>query len=41
MSLVNEAVVFLIATVIAVPLFKRLGMGAVLGYLTAGVLIGP
>jgi monovalent cation:proton antiporter-2 (CPA2) family protein len=41
MPLVNEAVVFLIATVIAVPLFKRLGMGAVLGYLTAGVLIGP
>ena len=41
LSLVNEAVVFLIATVIAVPLFKRLGMGAVLGYLTAGVLIGP
>lgn len=41
LSLVEEAVVFLIATVIAVPLFKRLGMGAVLGYLTAGVLIGP
>jgi len=40
-SLVNEAVVFLIATVIVVPLFKKLGMGAVLGYLTAGVLIGP
>ncbi|MHB8742929.1 MAG: monovalent cation:proton antiporter-2 (CPA2) family protein [Sulfuricaulis sp.] len=41
MSLVDQAVVFLTATVIAVPLFKRLGMGAVLGYLTAGVLIGP
>jgi len=27
--------------VIAVPLFKKLGMGAVLGYLIAGVLIGP
>ncbi|MBT9614294.1 MAG: cation:proton antiporter, partial [Burkholderiales bacterium] len=40
-SMVQEAVVFLIATVIVVPLFKRLGMGAVLGYLIAGVLIGP
>ncbi len=33
--------VFLAAAVIAVPLFKRLGLGAVLGYLAAGVLIGP
>ena len=37
----RESVVFLLAAVIAVPLFKRLGIGAVLGYLTAGVLIGP
>jgi monovalent cation:proton antiporter-2 (CPA2) family protein len=41
LSLVDQVVVFLIATVIAVPLFKKLDMGAVLGYLTAGVLIGP
>jgi len=40
-SLLLEAVVFLLAAVITVPLFKRLGFGAVLGYLTAGVLIGP
>jgi len=40
-SLLREAVVFLLAAVITVPLFKRLGIGAVLGYLTAGVLIGP
>ncbi len=33
--------VFLIAAVIAVPLFRRLGLGAVLGYLAAGVVIGP
>ena len=33
--------VFLIATVIAVPLFRRFGLGAVLGYLAAGVAIGP
>ncbi len=39
--LIYEAVIFLAATVIAVPLFKKLGMGAVLGYLIAGVLIGP
>jgi len=29
------------ATVIAVPLFKRLGLGSVLGYLAAGLLLGP
>ena len=29
------------AGVMAVPLFKRLGLGAVLGYLAAGVTIGP
>ena len=33
--------VFLIAAVIAVPLFRRLGLGAILGYLAAGVVIGP
>jgi len=41
LSFVNQAVVFLGAAVIAVPLFKKLGMGAVLGYLVAGVVIGP
>lgn len=35
------ALIFLIATAIAVPLFRRFGLSAVLGYLTAGVLIGP
>jgi glutathione-regulated potassium-efflux system protein KefB len=29
------------AAVIAVPLFRRLGLGSVLGYLTAGLLVGP
>ncbi len=33
--------VFLIAAVVAVPLFRRFGLGAVLGYLFAGVVIGP
>ncbi|MCI1000630.1 cation:proton antiporter [Ochrobactrum sp. C6C9] len=34
-------VVLLGAAVIAVPLFKRLGLGSVLGYLAAGLIIGP
>jgi len=33
--------IFLLAAVVAVPLFKRMGLGAVLGYLFAGVLMGP
>ncbi len=35
------AVVLLGAAVVAVPLFKRLGLGSVLGYLAAGLVIGP
>ena len=35
------ALVFLLSAVIAVPLFKRFGLGAVLGYLAAGVALGP
>lgn len=34
-------VVLLAAAVIAVPIFKRIGLGAVLGYLIAGLIIGP
>ncbi len=34
-------VVYLSAAVVAVPLFARLGLGSVLGYLGAGVCIGP
>lgn len=41
MSMLYETVLMLGAAVITVPLFKRLGVGAVLGYLVAGVLIGP
>ncbi|MEC7377072.1 MAG: cation:proton antiporter, partial [Pseudomonadota bacterium] len=36
-----HAFIYLIAAVIAVPLAQRLGLGSVLGYLVAGVLIGP
>ena len=35
------ALVYLAAAVISVPLAKRLGLGSVLGYLAAGVVIGP
>ncbi len=34
-------VVLLAAAVVAVPLFKRIGLGSVLGYLAAGLAIGP
>ncbi|WP_137719196.1 monovalent cation:proton antiporter-2 (CPA2) family protein [Methylobacillus flagellatus] len=36
-----QACIYLAAAVLAVPLFKRLGLGSVLGYLIAGILIGP
>ncbi|MCL1037768.1 monovalent cation:proton antiporter-2 (CPA2) family protein [Shewanella submarina] len=36
-----QAFIYLCAAVIAVPLAKRLGLGSVLGYLAAGVIIGP
>ena len=38
---IQYAVVLLLAAVIAVPLAKRSRLGAVLGYLAAGALIGP
>ena len=36
-----QAFIYLCAAVIAVPIAKRLGLGSVLGYLIAGVIIGP
>ena len=41
MTLTAQVAVFLVATVIVVPLFRRFKLSAVLGYLTAGVVIGP
>jgi len=35
------ALIYLTAALVAVPLAKRLGLGSVLGYLIAGILIGP
>lgn len=37
----GKVVALLGAAVVSVPLFRRLGLGSVLGYLTAGVVIGP
>jgi monovalent cation:proton antiporter-2 (CPA2) family protein len=36
-----QAFVYLVAAVLSVPVAKRLGLGSVLGYLIAGVVIGP
>ena len=40
-SLLLQALVYLAAGVFSVPIAKRLGLGSVLGYLVAGVLVGP
>ena len=36
-----QALVYLAAAVLFVPIARRLGLGSVLGYLIAGVVIGP
>ena len=41
MHSLQQAAVFLLTAVLLVPLFQRLKLGAVLGYLGAGMLIGP
>ena len=41
MSLLAQSAIFLAAAVCVVPIAKRLGLGAVLGYLAAGIIIGP
>ncbi|MBK5934391.1 Kef-type potassium/proton antiporter (CPA2 family) [Rhodovulum imhoffii] len=40
-SFLLQATIYLGAAVIAVPLAARLGLGSVLGYLVAGIVIGP
>ncbi|MEM9397168.1 MAG: cation:proton antiporter [Pseudomonadota bacterium] len=40
-GLLLDCFVFLLAAVIAIPIASRLGLGSVLGYLVAGVFIGP
>lgn len=41
MHILEQAVAYLAATVLIVPLFRRVKLGAVLGYLVSGMLIGP
>ncbi|RXT19748.1 hypothetical protein B5P46_25990 [Rhizobium leguminosarum] len=38
---IGPAIVLMGAAVVAVPLFRRLGLGSVLGYFAAGVLVDP
>jgi monovalent cation:proton antiporter-2 (CPA2) family protein len=40
-SLLIQALVYLAAGVVSVPIAKRLGLGSVLGYLIAGLVVGP
>ncbi|HEX2841640.1 monovalent cation:proton antiporter-2 (CPA2) family protein [Hyphomicrobium sp.] len=37
----SQTVALLTASVVAVPLFRKLGLGSVLGYLTVGLIVGP
>ena len=39
--MLTNALIYLCAAVLSVPIAKRLGLGSVLGYLLAGVIIGP
>jgi monovalent cation:proton antiporter-2 (CPA2) family protein len=41
MSLLQETIIYLAAALVALPISKRLGFGSVLGYLVAGIAIGP
>ena len=40
-NFLTQTLVYLAAAVVSVPIAKRLGLGSVLGYLIAGVVIGP
>jgi len=40
-TLLKEIAIFLTAAVLIVPFFKQIGLGTVLGYLIAGIIIGP
>ena len=37
----HDALIYLAAAVVFVPIAKKLGMGSVLGYLLRGIIIGP
>ena len=40
-TFLHDALIYLAAAVVFVPIAKKLGMGSVLGYLIAGIIIGP
>ena len=40
-ELYTQALVLLSGAVVAAPIFKKIGLGTVLGYLAAGILLGP
>ena len=40
-GLLFQAFIYLLAAVVTVPIAKQLGLGSVLGYLLAGVIVGP
>ncbi len=41
MSLLQESIIYLLAAIVMVPISRRFGLGSVLGYLAAGIIIGP
>jgi len=41
MDLLTQSLIYLLAAVISVPLSRRFGLGSILGYLVAGIIIGP
>jgi CPA2 family monovalent cation:H+ antiporter-2 len=41
MDFLFQAIIYLSAAVLCVPIAKKLGMGSILGYLLAGIIIGP
>ena len=40
-NIIDQALVFIGSSVILVPLFHRLGFGSIIGYLMAGIFVGP
>lgn len=40
-SFINQALILIGSAVVLVPIFTRLGLGSILGYLLAGILVGP
>ncbi len=41
MSLLEQSIIYLLAAIVMVPISRRLGFGSILGYLAAGIIIGP